>query len=391
MNSKPTLIGVAFILVVFLFVALFGFGFGMGVPASDPSSLSMGETPGSTKTGEEALKITSSRYETSSVSSSFLPYDASAHFAYDPYLAYDENWKTAWCSAEALPSLTLTFEELTGLRGVGIVPGYAASEELFFNNARWKTVAISYNGSEQVDGVDEVLSFEDRYGMQFFDLNVRDVQSIHFQVLETYPGAKYSDVCLAEVDFWSDFVDAKDEESALTLGMSPSNTSQICEDGRASVPEAAPEVTSVSPTEQTSEGDAYAFPDWGVSFTIAPEFKSYHVYRRVDGYTQGLIFSKTSNPDCLAFGDGMDSYLSIRSEEDFGPSGLPKTPFALGLISGVTIRDPWFGGDILTYAFSFGGTSFYASSMACPLDRPDQNACKEQDEALIRGILSTLH
>ena len=101
MNSKFTLIGVAFVLVVFLFVALFGFGFGVEVPISDPQGLSMDETSGEIplKEGEAPFEATANRYMTTAEASSFLPYDASAHLSYEPSLAYDENWKTAWCSS----------------------------------------------------------------------------------------------------------------------------------------------------------------------------------------------------------------------------------------------------------------------------------------------------
>ncbi|QQR54391.1 hypothetical protein IPG41_04265 [Candidatus Peregrinibacteria bacterium] len=160
------LVGAIFVVVVFLFVGFVGFGFGSESPVKP---LGLGEIEEPLAPVEEEYSVTSNRYLTEAVASSFLPYDEIERLAYDPRFAFDENWGTAWCTAEALPSLTLTFDTMTDLGSVGFVPGYAVDEALFFKNARWKTVALTYNGSEQVDSVDETLSFEEVYGMQFLN------------------------------------------------------------------------------------------------------------------------------------------------------------------------------------------------------------------------------
>jgi hypothetical protein len=106
-----------------------------------------------------------------------LPYDTKNHLNYQAENILDMIPQTAWCASESksIPSLTLSFDEKVDVGQVGIFPGYAREEKLFFENSRPKTVEVWYN--DLPEAIDE-LHFEDKYGVQFFDLNEVDIQKL---------------------------------------------------------------------------------------------------------------------------------------------------------------------------------------------------------------------
>jgi hypothetical protein len=333
----------------------------------------------------EVFTVSAEQYLSEATDSSHLDYDAVNHLAYNPEYAKDGYWDTAWCSAEPSPSWTLQFDQGTDLGNVGIVPGYAKSEAAFFENNRMKTLAVFYDGSLEAA---QTLSFEDRYGMQFFALNVRGVSSIRLQILETYPGSKYKDNCLSEVDFWSFAVRTTDAQMALDDQARLSPQSKVCENGNSYNDERV-DTAVLSPKESTVKGRHYQIDDWGVGFWIPPEYADYTVFQSEDS----LEFSTETDPGCLPYGDAIGAYLSrLDTEENFSGSTVPdymtKGSFQLGAISGNTYREEWFGGDILIYSFDLKNTAFTADSLACPLDATED--CSIRNEAFIRSLLVTL-
>lgn len=162
---------------------------------------------------EEAATFESSRETTVATGSSELEDDTAYGFAYNSSNVLDLDYSTSWCSTEeGVPQvLTLSFPEVTKLGTVGIVGGYARDEKIFLQNNRLKTVEVWYD--DLPEAVDE-LHFEDTYGMQFFDLTQEEAQTVKFKIMETYPGSKYTDTCVAEVDLWSDWVEQKDADAA---------------------------------------------------------------------------------------------------------------------------------------------------------------------------------
>lgn len=155
----------------------------------------------------------SSRENTVATGSSELQDDTSYGFAYSATNVLDLDYSTSWCPTEenSPQILTLQFPESTELGTVGIVGGYARDEKIFFENNRLKTVEVWYD--DLPEAVDE-LHFEDVYGMQFFDLTQEKAQTVRFRIMETYPGSKYTDTCVAEVDIWSEWVEQKDANAA---------------------------------------------------------------------------------------------------------------------------------------------------------------------------------
>ncbi len=161
----------------------------------------------------EEITFESSRETTVATGSSELEDDTAYGFAYNSSNVLDLDYSTSWCSTdEGVPQvLSLSFPEVTELGTVGIVGGYARDEKIFFQNNRLKTVEVWYD--DLPEAVDE-LHFEDVYGMQFFDLTQEEAQTVKFKIMETYPGSKYTDTCVAEVDLWSDWVEQKDADAA---------------------------------------------------------------------------------------------------------------------------------------------------------------------------------
>lgn len=330
----------------------------------------------------EVFTVSAGANYSETTASSQLPYDPVNHLAYNPGYAVDGYWDTAWCTAEVNPTWTINFDKETDLGNVGIVPGYSESEEAFFKNNRVKTLAIFYNGA--VDDK-QILTFEDHFGMQFFELNRRSIDRIQVQILETYPGSKYRDNCLAEVDFWSYSVRTTDAEMALNYqaGLSPQN--KVCEDGGSYNDERVGTVL-LSPEESTEKGRRYLIGDWNLGFWITPDYADYNVFQS----DTGLEFSTQTDPGCLPIGDAIGAYLSKQDFEQGLSSGdyLTQGSFNIGPISGTAYREEWFGGDILNYSFDFKNTAFTATSLACPLDTKE--ACSIRDEDFIHSLLVQL-
>ncbi|MEO0448168.1 MAG: hypothetical protein AAF191_19040 [Verrucomicrobiota bacterium] len=119
--------------------------------------------------------------------------------------------KTVW--SESVAGMgegeCLTFTFLTtvndpidlGVTSCAIASGHQASEKLFFQNARPKTVMLRIDGQAVAS-----LLLEDKMGLQTFDLPklVLERPSLHqlsLTIVEVYPGTKYEDTCISEVYF----------------------------------------------------------------------------------------------------------------------------------------------------------------------------------------------
>lgn len=127
--------------------------------------------------------------------------DDNEEFSYAAQNALDQDDSTAWCAAEddEWTTWSVHFNELILPGTVGLMAGFGGDESIYFENNRAKTITLRYDAREV-----GVLELEDTYTMQFFELPEEPVSQIDFMITEVYPGSKYSDTCLAEVDFWSE-------------------------------------------------------------------------------------------------------------------------------------------------------------------------------------------
>ena len=157
----------------------------------------------------EIVNVTPSFVEVSSV----LEDNTGIGFGYYQEMAFDKDFSTAWCSAESdNATMRIVFDSEVQFGKMGIVPGFARDEAIFAQNPRVKDLDVKIDGDHL--GVLS-FSFDDKYGMQFVDLSAHSGSEIELNVRGFYEGSKYDDVCIAEVDFWSDYVLEEDAGEAL--------------------------------------------------------------------------------------------------------------------------------------------------------------------------------
>ncbi|HET6406262.1 MAG TPA: hypothetical protein VFG14_00135 [Chthoniobacteraceae bacterium] len=122
---------------------------------------------------------------------------------------HDRKLNTAWCVHGMGTGEKLTFEFVTtkqdttrlAVTSCGIVAGYQATEKLFRQNARPKTLQLFIDGRPLA-----LLELQDSMGIQNFSLPKLRLErpsrhTISFEILDTYPGTKFQDTCITEINF----------------------------------------------------------------------------------------------------------------------------------------------------------------------------------------------
>jgi hypothetical protein len=137
--------------------------------------------------------------------SSFLPADQ--YGSYGPYAAVDGAKETSWVEGTSGPGLAewieLSFPGPIEVHTLAIDVGFDASEDLFEKNNRVRRATLLFSSGER-----KTLAFDDVRGFQEFALNDDDpgriIESTSVRVIidEVYPGTKYDDTCLAEIQVW---------------------------------------------------------------------------------------------------------------------------------------------------------------------------------------------
>ena len=136
--------------------------------------------------------------------SSHLPTDRWGQ--YQPWMATDGSLRTAWAEGVAGSGvgewIELRFPGTIEVHSIGIDVGYDKNADVFYKNNRIKKVTLIFSSGEQVD-----LGFADKQGMQTVPL-VRapgpNIETTFIRVVieEVFPGWKYNDTCLAEIEVW---------------------------------------------------------------------------------------------------------------------------------------------------------------------------------------------
>ncbi|MBD3360797.1 hypothetical protein GF366_03280 [Candidatus Peregrinibacteria bacterium] len=158
--------------------------------------------------GKDILEVKNYVISTSSV----LVDETNVGFNYEGEMVGDKDFSTAWCSGEGGTGdvLTMEFSEPVKASKLGIVPGFARDEKIYFQNNRIKKLKMVFDGEE------EVFNLPDEYRMHFLNFCEEcTFQKVDFIVEEVYEGSKYDDTCIAEIDFWSDYVVNENEEAAM--------------------------------------------------------------------------------------------------------------------------------------------------------------------------------
>lgn len=196
-----------------LFLILFVMGCSDGaIVTPEDSSLSEAEVTEPVEIeAKDIIEFTD--YVTSS--NSVLTDDSGVGFAYEDSMVLDNDFSTAWCSEGGGTDAEVSFEfpELVEADTVGIVPGFGRDESIYFQNNRVKELTVVFDAGK--DQTEETYEFEDDYNMHFLDLKGYKFKKITFKVDEIFEGSKYDDTCIAEIDFWSDYVVNEDKEAAM--------------------------------------------------------------------------------------------------------------------------------------------------------------------------------
>ena len=96
----------------------------------------------------------------------------------------------------------LRFPGTIEVHSIGLDIGYDKNADIFAKNNRIKRVTLIFSSGEQIE-----LGFADRRGMQTIPL-VRapgpNIETTYVRVVieEVFPGWKYDDTCLAEIEVW---------------------------------------------------------------------------------------------------------------------------------------------------------------------------------------------
>lgn len=123
---------------------------------------------------------------------------------YDAKNAIDGKLATCWAyDAKTYPdaALTIYFDHLTELRGLIFTAGYAKSEDAYKNNRRVALIDVAFGDGSGYGMYVEPLEFhQSLVALPFGD--VCKVSSIQITVPETYPGEKFDDMCISEIEFF---------------------------------------------------------------------------------------------------------------------------------------------------------------------------------------------
>ncbi len=136
--------------------------------------------------------------------SSSLPGDQ--YGTYSPYQAVDRAEETSWVEGSSGPGLgqwiELLFPDAFELHALALDVGFDAGDDLFDKNNRIKCATVLFSNGEQTS-----IEFDDVRGLQQFAMvrapgpNVKTT-SVRVIIDEVYPGSRYDDTCLAEIQVW---------------------------------------------------------------------------------------------------------------------------------------------------------------------------------------------
>lgn len=137
-------------------------------------------------------------------SSSSLP-DSKSN-TYTPWNLHDFNLKTAWATNKNNgigETIKLDFKpsEILSINYLKFYNGYQKSEASFKNNSRVKKAALYMNGEHKFN-----IELDDIETAQVFDLGKWSLEgaekfTVELKILEIYPGEKYNDLCVSEINF----------------------------------------------------------------------------------------------------------------------------------------------------------------------------------------------
>ncbi|NJP06741.1 MAG: hypothetical protein HC837_14540, partial [Chloroflexaceae bacterium] len=136
--------------------------------------------------------------------SSELPTDAAASYTANQVI--DGSLETSWVEGVDGPgvgeSFTLTFPAPLLVEQIGMSIGFDRDDAIFTANNRIKQATIRFS-----NGYEFEQTFADTRGIQTFDIappspELAEVTSVTVVIQDIYPGTRFDDTCLAEIEVW---------------------------------------------------------------------------------------------------------------------------------------------------------------------------------------------
>jgi LysM repeat protein len=125
---------------------------------------------------------------------------------YHAWSAIDSRIESPWVEGAAGPGvgewILLTFPGTVEVWGIGLDVGYDRDADIFYANNRIKRATFIFSNGERV-----TLDFADTRGVQMVHLarapgpNV-ETTYVKMVIEEVYPGSRYDDTCLGEIEVW---------------------------------------------------------------------------------------------------------------------------------------------------------------------------------------------
>jgi hypothetical protein len=136
-------------------------------------------------------------------------------FTYHAKNAADFSYETAWAEGAKGAGIGEYLEyqfapESARLEEIKIANGYVKSEKAWTENARVKKLKLYYNGkpyailnlkNERSEQVFKVQPFGYQYYSLADDKKPTKPWTLRFEILEVYPGTRYTDTAISEIHF----------------------------------------------------------------------------------------------------------------------------------------------------------------------------------------------
>ncbi len=152
--------------------------------------------------------------QTIAIASSSMKDNTSIGFDYSPAMVLDQDFSTSWVEGVQGHGvdewIELEFPSEVVINTLGIVPGYARNEDIYFKNNRVKDFELEFS-----DGTRLPFNIADQYGMQFVEFPSKKTDSLKLTIKYVYLGSKYDDTCIAEMDIWAQYVLDKNAQAAM--------------------------------------------------------------------------------------------------------------------------------------------------------------------------------
>ena len=120
---------------------------------------------------------------------------------YEPLQSLDNDYSTAWVEGVSGNGegewISYNLEKESVVQVIAILNGLASNEDLYYANNRAKEVEITFSSGETIT----MLLSDDNMELQAICLPEEiKTDSIDIRIISTYPGSKYDDTCISEVE-----------------------------------------------------------------------------------------------------------------------------------------------------------------------------------------------